>query len=110
MIEKEDEIWATNQICEALSIDTYEECEANENDLEKILAVILDYAVSNGLCEDSVVYRDLLTQRLWGLSLRGQVMLSTNSILFMKSRQNVQLILLQIKPRQQLHKALQNKK
>lgn len=75
-----------------LSIDTYEECEANENDLEKILAVILDYAVSNGLCEDSVVYRDLLTQRLWGLSLRGQVMLSTNSILFMKSRQNVQLI------------------
>ena len=59
MIEKEDEIWATNQICEALSIDTFEECEAKENDLEKILAVILDYAVSNGLCEDSVVYRDL---------------------------------------------------
>ena len=67
MIEKEDEIWATNQICEALSIDTYEECEANENDLEKILAVILDYAVSNGLCEDSVVYRDLFDTKIMGL-------------------------------------------
>lgn len=67
MIEKEDEIWATNQICEALSIDTYEECEAKENDLEKILAVILDYAVSNGLCEDSVVYRDLFDTKIMGL-------------------------------------------
>ncbi len=67
MIEKEDEIWATNQICEALSIDTFEECEAKENDLEKILAVILDYAVSNGLCEDSVVYRDLFDTKIMGL-------------------------------------------
>ncbi len=67
MIEKEHEIWATNQICEALSIDTFEECEAKENDLEKILAVILDYAVSNGLCEDSVVYRDLFDTKIMGL-------------------------------------------
>lgn len=67
MIEKEDEIWSTNQICEALSIDTYEECEAKESDLEKILAVILDYAVSNGLCEDSVVYRDLFDTKIMGL-------------------------------------------
>mgnify|MGYP005835644767 FL=1 len=67
MIEKEDEIWATNQIGEALSIDTYEECEAKESDLEKILAVILDYAVSNGLCEDSVVYRDLFDTKIMGL-------------------------------------------
>ena len=67
MIEKEDEIWATTQICEALSIDTYEECEAKESDLEKILAVILDYAISNGLCEDSVVYRDLFDTKIMGL-------------------------------------------
>ena len=67
MIEKEDEIWETKQICEALSIDTNEECEANESDLEKILAVILDYAVSNGLCEDSVVYRDLFDTKIMGL-------------------------------------------
>ena len=67
MIEKEDEIWAINRICEALKIDTFEESEAKESDLEKILAVILDYAVKNGLCEDSVVYRDLFDTKIMGL-------------------------------------------
>ncbi len=67
MIEKEDEIWAINRICEALKIDSFEESEAKENDLEKILAVILDYAVKNGLCEDSVVYRDLFDTKIMGL-------------------------------------------
>jgi galactose-1-phosphate uridylyltransferase len=67
MIEKEDEIWAINRICEALKIDSFEESEAKESDLEKILAVILDYAVENGLCEDSVVYRDLFDTKIMGL-------------------------------------------
>lgn len=67
MIEKEDEIWAINRICEALKIDSFEENEAKESDLEKILAVILDYAVKNGLCEDSVVYRDLFDTKIMGL-------------------------------------------
>lgn len=67
MIEKEDEIWAINRICEALKIDSFEESEAKESDLEKILAVILDYAVKNGLCEDSVVYRDLFDTKIMGL-------------------------------------------
>ncbi len=67
MIEKEDEIWAINRICEALKIDSFEEGEAKESDLEKILAVILDYAVKNGLCEDSVVYRDLFDTKIMGL-------------------------------------------
>ena len=67
MIEKEDEIWAINKICEALKIDSFEESEAKESDLEKILAVILDYAVKNGLCEDSVVYRDLFDTKIMGL-------------------------------------------
>ena len=31
------------------------------------MAVILDYAVSNGLCEDSVVYRDLFDTKIMGL-------------------------------------------
>lgn len=53
MLEAEDEIWAINRVCEALKLDTYEESEAKESDLEKILAVILDYAVENGLCEDT---------------------------------------------------------
>ena len=67
MIEKEDEIWAINRICEALKIDSFEESEAKESDLKKILAVILDYAVKNGLCEDSVVYRDLFDTKIMGL-------------------------------------------
>ena len=67
MIEKEDEIWAINRICEALKIDSFEESETKESDLEKILAVILDYAVKNGLCEDSVVYRDLFDTKIMGL-------------------------------------------
>lgn len=67
MIEKEDEIWAINRICEALKIDSFEEGEAKESDLEKILAVILDYAVKNGLCEESVVYRDLFDTKIMGL-------------------------------------------
>ena len=67
MIEKEDEIWAINRICEALKIESFEESEAKERDLEKILAVILDYAVKNGLCEDSVVYRDLFDTKIMGL-------------------------------------------
>ena len=67
MLEAEDEIWAINRVCEALKLDTYEESEAKESDLEKILAVILDYAVENGLCEDSVVYRDLFDTKIMGL-------------------------------------------
>ena len=67
MLEAEDEIWAINRVCEALKLDTYEESEAKESDLEKILAVILDYAVENELCEDSVVYRDLFDTKIMGL-------------------------------------------
>ena len=67
MLEAEDEIWAINRVCEALKLDTYEESEAKESDLEKILAVILDYAVENGLCEDRVVYRDLFDTKIMGL-------------------------------------------
>ena len=67
MLEAEDEIWAINRVCEALKLDSYEESEAKESDLEKILAVILDYAVENGLCENSVVYRDLFDTKIMGL-------------------------------------------
>ncbi len=67
MLEEEDEIWAINRVCEALKLDSYEESEAKESDLEKILAVILDYAVENELCEDSVVYRDLFDTKIMGL-------------------------------------------
>ena len=67
LIEKSDEIWAINSVCQALNMDAFEECEAQNAELEEILASILDYAVENGLCEDSVVYRDLFDTKIMGL-------------------------------------------
>lgn len=67
MIEKWDEIWAINTVCQALNMDSFEDCKAENAELEDILASILDYAVENGLCEDSVVYRDLFDTKIMGL-------------------------------------------
>lgn len=67
MIEKWDEIWAINTVCQALNMDSFEDCEAENAELEDILASILDYAIENGLCEDSVVYRDLFDTKIMGL-------------------------------------------
>lgn len=67
LIEKEDQIWATNQIMEALGLDNFEECEAQSDDIEQILATILDYAVKNGICEDGVVSRDLFDTKIMGI-------------------------------------------
>ena len=67
MIEKWDEIWAIITVCQALNMDAFEDCEAENAELEDILASILDYAVESGLCEDSVVYRDLFDTKIMGL-------------------------------------------
>ncbi len=67
LIEKEDEIFYINQVCQILNIDSFEECEAKDCELEAILAVLLDYAVENGLCEEGVVFRDLFDTRIMGL-------------------------------------------
>lgn len=67
MIEKDDEIWAINSLCEALGLDSFEDCEAEDKPLEEILDCMLNYAVENGLCEDSVVYRDLFDTKLMGI-------------------------------------------
>ena len=67
MIEKWDEIWAINTVCQALNMDAFEDCKAENAELEDILASILDYAVENDLCEDSVVYRDLFDTKIMGL-------------------------------------------
>lgn len=68
LIEKEDVIFCINQLCQALKLESFEDCEiSNDGELESILKAILDYAVENGLCEDSVVYRDLFDTRLMGI-------------------------------------------
>lgn len=68
LIEEEDRAFAVNRLLEALSLDSYEEREVSADiDLEKILSSILDYACENGLCENSVVYRDLFDTKIMGL-------------------------------------------
>ena len=69
LITPDDKVWATNRILEALGIDEYEEPEADykDIDLEAVLAQLLDYACEKGLCENSVVYRDLFDTKLMGL-------------------------------------------
>ena len=68
LIEKEDKVFSINQVCQALNLDTFEDSEtAGEYSLEEILSAILSYAVENGLCEDSVVYKDLFDTKIMGL-------------------------------------------
>ena len=68
LIEQEDVIFSINQLCQALGLDSYEDEEIDkEYALEDILGSILTYAVENGLCENSVVYRDLFDTRLMGI-------------------------------------------
>ncbi|MBQ7739684.1 MAG: UDP-glucose--hexose-1-phosphate uridylyltransferase [Eubacterium sp.] len=68
LIEKEDIIFSVNSVCQALGIEAFEDCEGEQNaNLEDILKTILDYAVQNGLCEDSIVYRDLFDTGIMGL-------------------------------------------
>lgn len=68
LIEKEDYAYTVNRVLEALHLDSMEERQVTEiPPLQDILAVILDYACANNLCEDSVVYRDLFDTRIMGL-------------------------------------------
>jgi UDPglucose--hexose-1-phosphate uridylyltransferase len=68
LIEKEDVVFSVNQVCQALNLDSFEDSEiTSEYSLEEILSVILSYAVENGLCEDSVVYRDLFDTKIMGI-------------------------------------------
>lgn len=67
LIEQEDVIYSINRVCEDLKLDNFEDCEVKEDaELEDILKVILDYACENGLCEDSVTFRDLFDTRIMG--------------------------------------------
>ena len=69
LIEKSDKVYSTNRILEILSLDDYEEPQEDYKniELEKVLDEILDYACENGLCENSVVYRDLFDTKLMGV-------------------------------------------
>lgn len=68
LIQKYDEVYVTNALLSALALEEYEEPQGpKEKDLEKILKILLDYAVKKGLIEDSIVYRDLFDTKLMGV-------------------------------------------
>ena len=67
LIEKEDRAYSLNRIIEKMGISDYEPDEhIPETDLETILKGLCDYAAEQGLCEDSVVYRDLFDTAVMG--------------------------------------------
>ena len=68
LIEDCDKVWAVNRILEILNMDSMEtDAEVKNADLQEILKTILDYAVENGLCEDSIVYKDLFDTKVMGV-------------------------------------------
>ena len=57
----------TNRLLDLLHLDSYEPSdEPQSEDLEEILAGILDYAVANGLCDDGITARDIFDTRIMG--------------------------------------------
>ena len=67
LIEPCDRVYATNRVLEVLHVADYApEEHMPVRALEDILGAICDYAVENGLCEDSVVYRDLFDTAVMG--------------------------------------------
>ncbi|MBR5772679.1 MAG: UDP-glucose--hexose-1-phosphate uridylyltransferase [Clostridia bacterium] len=68
LIEEADRVFCTNRVIDTLGLDSYEyETPGKDYSLEEILKYLLDFACENGLCEDSVVYRDLFDTKIMGL-------------------------------------------
>ncbi len=57
----------TNRLLDLLHLDGYEpSSEPQSEDLEEILAGILDYACTQGLCDDGITARDIFDTRIMG--------------------------------------------
>ena len=57
----------TNRLLDILRKDDYEPSnETQSEDLEEILAGILDYAVAKGICDDGITARDIFDTRIMG--------------------------------------------
>ncbi len=68
LTQPEDHIVVVNRLLEALKLDSYTPSdELLSEDLEEILASILDYACAKGLCEDNITARDLFDTKIMGL-------------------------------------------
>ena len=67
LAEPEDHQVLTNRLLDLLRLDDYTSSEEPQSeDLEEILAGILDYAVANGLCDSGITARDIFDTRIMG--------------------------------------------
>ena len=67
LAQLEDHQVLVNRLMDLLRLDDYTPSdEPQTEDLEEILAGILDYAVENGLCEDNITARDIFDTRIMG--------------------------------------------
>ena len=66
LMDECERIYATNLLLDCFKEDEYvdEDVSGKSTELEDILSDLLAEAVKRGLCEDSVVYRDLFYTRL----------------------------------------------
>ena len=67
LIQPCDTTYITNQILEAMKLDSYEPVEAEVMSLENILQGLLDDAAERGICEDEITDRDLFDTKLMGI-------------------------------------------
>ena len=62
-----DHVVLTNRLLDLLRLDDYVPSdEPQSEDLEEILAGILDYAVAKGLCDDGITAKDIFDTRIMG--------------------------------------------
>ena len=67
LAEPEDHQVLTNRLLDLMGqVEYIPSDEPQSEDLEEILAGLLDYAVKNGLCDDNIVARDLFDTKLMG--------------------------------------------
>ena len=68
LIYPEDKLYAANAVLEVLQLDEYSEPAENfaNVNLAEVLNVLVDDACARGVCQDSVVYRDLFDTKIMG--------------------------------------------
>ncbi len=68
LLDSLDKIWAVNKLLEVMRLDSVDASAIAQNNvpLEEILRTLLDDACQRGICENSVVYRDLFDTKLMG--------------------------------------------
>lgn len=67
LLEPCDRTYITNQLLQALDLDSCEPVAPAEMPLEEILKGLLDDAVARGVCNDDITSRDLLDTKLMGI-------------------------------------------